>query len=357
MRYPPPTSAMALGVGESTGPDYPRVKSPTRTSFVIRHGIQIILLACLTLCLAVSFFIYIVLITFTILPLTFISRRWSNLYHWYTAPIEVQRHIFDYYRDNSKRLASEWDIEKARPIPLARLPRGFDSQELLTSSLPGPSGITRLPIELRLQIYREVILGNSTHVHITVHRARKPGKRRLMSRMHGQFCMFDVRQNPVNDCNCFIISSYGYGRALPRCQAPFSEHAGRGILALSRTCKQIYGETIPLLYSQSYFVLSSSLLHLYQLTESLPLHRPSNILLQLPRQTPLLPPKFTAQAPGPDKTGPDLLPSKLDVQNLLPFQPALLQTAAPAQPPTVQLLQPSPLARHHPTHHDGPRKR
>ncbi len=325
-------------------------------SFIFRQGLEFFMFACFTLCVAIVFPIYVVLITFTMLPLTIISssRKWSNLSNWYLAPKDMQSNIYEYYRKNSKKLSLEWDIEKAKPLPLARLRRGFVSQELITSPQPRSCLITRLPAELRLQIYKEIILGNSTHVHITVHRAYKPGKRRPMSRMHGQFCNFCITRIPVNDCLCFDAVSYG--PAIPRCRAPYPENSGRGILALSKTCRQIYTETIVLLYSQSWppfvksYHASITAYHLYPYSSS-------NILLQLPLQPPLLPPKPFTHPPGPNKAHPALLPPSRHDQNLHPPQPPLPQTAAPAQPPTMQLLQPPPLARHDTNHNDRSRKR
>lgn len=273
MTYPLPESAIcnALEINKCSVPDYPSIKSPTRMSFIMRQGLELFVFSCFSLCLAILFLIYVVLITFTILPLTVISRKWSNLPSWYLAPKEVQCHIYAYYRKNSKRLASEWDIEKAKPLPLARLRRGFVSQELITSSHPGSGLIARLPAELRLQIYREVIQGNSSHVHITVHRTQKPGNRRPMSRMHGHFCKFHITKIPVNDCICFDAGVPGLdGRAIPRCQAPYLKDSGRGILALSRTCRKIYMETIDLLYSQSWPFICRSLLCIYGSSLSVP---------------------------------------------------------------------------------------
>lgn len=260
MTYPHPTPATPMEVDIGSESDLPSIKSPTRMSFIIRQGLEFFFFVSITLSFVICFLAWVILMTFTVLPLGIIARNWGGISAGYLAPIHLQSDVYANYRKKSKRLASEWDIEKAKPLPLARLRRGFVSHALITSPQPVSNLITMLPAETRLKIYREVILGNSTHVHIAVHRTQRPGRGRPMSWMHGQLCNLHITTVPVNDCKCFDGGSRG--RTLPRCQAPYPENSGRGILALSKTCRQIYMETVDLLYSQSLSVSFPSPIHL-----------------------------------------------------------------------------------------------
>lgn len=249
MRHPHTVPAMPIDVDEYVDPDTPTIGKPTKTSFMIRQVVEFVFFICLTICIIISSLVYITLVTFTILPLGMISRQWRNISAWYIAPLQLQCHFYRFYRKNSKRLSSEWDIEKAKPTPLAQLRRSFFSQEWIIPPQVRSNEFTKLPAEIRLQIYKEVIVGSSTHVHIAVHQTKKPGRKRSTSRIHGSLCSHRITKAPIMDCKCFDIGSCG--PTIPRCQTPYSEASGRGILALSKTSKQIYMETIGLLYSQS----------------------------------------------------------------------------------------------------------
>lgn len=162
----------------------------------------------------------------------------------------VPRLLLAKYRRSFKQREQEWDYEMGKPIPVCPERRRRLSQTQPKVGLQTSSPfLTKLPAELRLQVYKYVILEDSVHVHIAVHRTKQPGARRTYSRIHGHLCAHPPSQVPVNECRC---SGPPYIRLVqkPHSRLPLPENCGRGTLALSKTCTQIYKETIDLLYSE-----------------------------------------------------------------------------------------------------------
>ena len=220
---------------------------PRRSSYLIRQAINSLLYGFLVLLLLFLAIIWTIVITFSIVPVILWKRGYRKVPEYYSAPFELQSDLFRSYRSALRKGRSEWDYEKGRPPPIAMYPRGFKSQEGKALVQPDSMLILKLPPEIRHQIYKEIILEDSTHVRVSVHRRRRPDEKWPKCIIHGRLSTDPVGSIPAINCNCFDLREHGH-RPL-QCRVPSTGHPERGILALSLTCRQMYTETIDLLYS------------------------------------------------------------------------------------------------------------
>lgn len=162
---------------------------------------------------------------------------------------DVPKILLARYRRSFEQREREWDYEMGKPVPLPqqRIRCLSQARSQVASQTTSPF-LTKLPVELRLQIYKYVIIGKAIHVHVAVHWTRKSGKPGTFSRIHGHPCNQHLNGIPISECRCSISSSRASQRI--HAQFPTPEHRGRGHLALSQTCTQVYRESIDLLYSE-----------------------------------------------------------------------------------------------------------
>lgn len=241
---------------EGTEPDLANGKRPSRSAYWLSQALKSLLYICLVLFVFLLAVTWTVFITLTVAPIILWKRGYRKVLEYYSAPFELQRELFRSYRDALKNGTSEWDFEKGKPQPIALQPRGFKSYEGKTLFQSSSSLFLKLPAELRLQIYQEAITGESSHVIVSVHRRIRPGGKRSRCTIHGHFSNRDFGPTPAINCKCFDLHHNGlrtfhhYGdRPLP-CDVDSARSPGQGILALSKTCRQVYMETIDLLYSK-----------------------------------------------------------------------------------------------------------
>ena len=218
-----------------------------RTGFII---LVVFLIVFPILCITLALLLFPIDWLLTCL---FSARRLPN-YHYVCMgacldAIKLPGFVLARYRSCFQRQQAEWDYELGKPPPVPqrrkrRLSRGHENRKVQSSSLL----LSTLPAELRLQIYGHVIAGDCMHLHIAVHRIRGPKDKRISSRIHGHPCSQPISFNPTNECTCYGFGHYGQSR--PHAVLTLPEHRGRGRLALSKTCKQVYMETIELLYRE-----------------------------------------------------------------------------------------------------------
>ena len=220
-----------------------------RTGFILLVFIFLIVfpLLCITIALLLFPFDWLLTSIFG-----FWQGRWSPKYNYECMgicldAIKVPGLVLGEYRSAFQRQQAVWDYElgKPSPLPQKRKRRLTNGQTELVSQSPSPL-LAKLPAELRLHIYEYVIAGDCIHFHVAVHRTKKPKDKRTSSRIHGHPCSQPVSSTPTNECTCYGFGYYGQSR--PHGQLTLPENQGRGRLALSKTCKQIYKETINLLY-------------------------------------------------------------------------------------------------------------
>lgn len=182
-----------------------------------------------------------------------------------------------FYHVRCRRQAQEmaYEREKCRPLPL-QLRRRLSQAPCCAETQMGASFFTKLPFEIRLQIYKEVIVGDGQqHVHVIVHSPMKHPYSALdyraaenamrAGKIRGYHCdhAFD-RQVPsapiwhLVEANEAEVIYAGYD-AIVRTHASisFPWYCGRGPVALVGCCKQTYLEAIDLLYSECHSLPST----------------------------------------------------------------------------------------------------
>ena len=175
-----------------------------------------------------------------------------------------------FYHMRCKWQAQEiaFEREKPRPLPL-QLRRRLSQAPSCAETQLTASFFTKLPFEIRLQIYKEVIVGDGKHVHIVVHSPMRNTDGVLdeyananamrAGRIRGYHCdhAFDkvVSTAPawhLVDASEAEVVYAGYNviaRTHP--SVSFPKNRGRGPVTLVQCCKQMYLEAIDLLYSKS----------------------------------------------------------------------------------------------------------
>ena len=131
--------------------------------------------------------------------------------------------------------------------------------------------LTKLPVEIRLCIYEMVILDGSTHWHITEYR-NAPGDH--FPSKQARNSLWSFRSNTARMLHASVASQiflhsethhyltpHEVDRELLRCSDYFPQQnePQQNGLGIIRTCRQIYLETIPILYGQ-YFSFQALLL-------------------------------------------------------------------------------------------------
>ena len=244
--------SIELGNYDRKVPNYYLVRSWKwiyRTGFILLVFVFLVIFPILCIAIALLMFPFDWILTSAF---GFWRGRWSPKYNYECMglcldAIKVPGLVLGNYRSVFQRQQAAWDYEMGKPPPLPqkRKRRLSLGQTELVSQSSTPF-LTKLPAELRLHIYGHVIAGDCIHLHVAVHRTKKPKDKRTSSRIHGHPCSQPISSTPTNECTCYGFGYYGQSR--PHGQLTLPENQGRGRLALSKTCKQIYMETINLLY-------------------------------------------------------------------------------------------------------------
>lgn len=184
--------------------------------------------------------------------------------------------ILWFYHLRCRWQAQEVAFEKERPHPLPlQLRRRLSQAPYCAESQPRASFFTKLPFEIRLQIYREVIAGDGEHVHVVLHspmrnpdrgtdtypnaNAMRAGKIRgyrcdhafdesissppAWHAVHGAWHILHANEAEVIYAGYNLIARTHFSISFPK-------NRGWGPVTLVQSCKQIYLEAIDLLYSK-----------------------------------------------------------------------------------------------------------
>lgn len=177
--------------------------------------------------------------------------------------------ILWFYHLRCKRQAQEIAFEREKPHPLPlQLRRRLSQAPCYAETQLGSLFFTRLPFEIRLQIYKEVIIGDGKHVHVVVHSPMKNPDGVLdahananamrAGKIRGYHCdhAFDrvVSTAPawhlVDAAEAEVVYA-GYNViARSHFSINFPKNRGCGPVTLVKCCKQMYLEAIDLLYSK-----------------------------------------------------------------------------------------------------------
>ena len=181
--------------------------------------------------------------------------------------------ILWFYHLRCERRAQEiaFEREKPRPIPL-QLRRRLSQAPYCPETQLRALFFSKLPFEIRLQIYREVIIGDGKHVHVVVHNPKKDdisnprasANAMRAGKIRGYRCghAFDscnstaLAWHLVDPTQAEIVYA-GYNVIRPgHFSISFPKNRGWGPVTLVKCCRQMYLEAIDLLYSQYRSVLT-----------------------------------------------------------------------------------------------------
>ncbi|MCJ1452811.1 hypothetical protein MMC28_003156 [Mycoblastus sanguinarius] len=222
-------------------------KAPKRINYWFWHIIQHLVFWLLLLPLL----IWMILVLLVVVPSTRIWRCFGGedkFDSWFDGLMDPPGEIFSTIHEFCEKEEEVWDLEMGRP-PALPTQRKRDLSPTPFSERASPCiFLTKLPPELRLQIYEYVLVGESKHIHIAVQRTQRPGKKRPQSRIHGFTCDYG---------HCWVPSQGSLRRTRRCCEPTLPADCGRGRLALAKTCRQIYDEVIGLLYSSPTFHIDS----------------------------------------------------------------------------------------------------
>ena len=201
------------------------------------------------------------------------GRQRFRLIHKHAVVLPFK--IVWFYHLRCERRAQEiaFEREKPRPIPL-QLRRRLSQTPHCPETQLRALFFTKLPFEIRLQIYKEVIIGDGKHVHVVVHSPKKTPDGVLdphananamrAGKIRGYRCdhAFDTSISTILawhlvDATEAEIVYAGYnviGRG--HFSISFPKNRGWGPVTLVKCCKQMYLEAIDLLYSQCRSVLT-----------------------------------------------------------------------------------------------------
>lgn len=177
--------------------------------------------------------------------------------------------ILWFYHLRCKRQAQEIAFERERPRPLPlQLRRRLSQAPCSAETQLEASFFTKLPFEIRLQIYKEVIVGDGKHVHVVVHSPMRnpdgildaPANANAMraGKIRGYRCdhAFEriVSTAPawhlVDAAEAEVVYA-GYNViARTHFSINFPKNRGCGPVNLLKCCRQMYLEAIDLLYSK-----------------------------------------------------------------------------------------------------------
>ena len=195
------------------------------------------------------------------------GRQRFKLIYKYAAILPFK--ILWLYHVRCTREAQEraFEMEKPRPLPLQLRRRLSQAPYCAESQLTSPF-FSKLPFEIRLQIYKEVVVGDGEHVHVVVHSpmknpdggtdTRANANAMRAGKIRGYRCnhAFDqsVSTPPawhvVNAAEAEVVYA-GYNLiARTHFSISFPKNRGWGPVTLVQCCKQIYLEAIDLLYSK-----------------------------------------------------------------------------------------------------------
>lgn len=156
---------------------------------------------------------------------------------------------FNFLRNNRRR-GKIWDFEMGKPRPVPPQSRRRVSSSIAMTSQNASPFLIKLPPEVRQQIYRHIFIGNSSHLHIVQHKTEKSTMRVPKINIASYPCAHDHDEDDLEELSCNHPS---YKSAIPS-QAKTAEWyrtSNCGRLAILQSCRQIYKESINLLYSKS----------------------------------------------------------------------------------------------------------
>ena len=151
----------------------------------------------------------------------------------------------------TKRRGKVWDYEMGKPraIPPNRRPLSHYQHMKAAKTQGGSSFLSKLPTEVRMQIYRELFVGDSSHLHILTRRAKVSRTSPPEIKVRGYLCNRSHSQERFASCGC-MVGAHAHHDPPTSSETELSNDFGNGRIAVLQTCRKVYTEAIDLMYSK-----------------------------------------------------------------------------------------------------------
>lgn len=153
---------------------------------------------------------------------------------------------------STKRRGHVWDYEMGKPraVPQDRHRLSLDIRPKDTPQDQFSSFLFKMPAEVRLQIYREVFVGGSLHLHITTRRIKETRTGPPDIRVRGYLCNRKHTDEKFATCAC-MIGAHAHHDPPNASEVKLHPQHGNGRIALLQSCRRVYAEAINLMYSMT----------------------------------------------------------------------------------------------------------
>jgi len=155
---------------------------------------------------------------------------------------------FNFLRSNRRR-GKVWDFEMGRPRPVPFDRRRRLSEAATRAPQTTSAFLTKLPPELRVQIYSHVFVGNSAHLHVMQHKTVRSTMRVPTISISSCPCTLKHDEDDIEEISCNHPSYKPMIQSQDKATGEY-EMRDCGRLAMLRSCSQVYNEAIDLLYSE-----------------------------------------------------------------------------------------------------------
>lgn len=186
-------------------------------------------------------------------PLCCMQRgRKVFIYAYVIAVLLPGRFIWFNFLIRNRRRGKVWDFEMGRPRPVPLKSRRRLSQDLSPAgkAFQTPSMfLTKLPPEVRLQIYRHLFIGRSTHFHIVQYKIQGSRAKPPSTKIRGYACTREFVGTHSTKCSC-ILGACGGNNPPHSFDKSCYEDCGGARVAILQTCRLVYTEAVAVLYSQ-----------------------------------------------------------------------------------------------------------
>ena len=151
----------------------------------------------------------------------------------------------------TKRRGRVWDYEMGRPraIPPNRRPLSHHQHMTAAKAQEGSRFLSRLPPEIRMQIYRELFVGDSSHLHVLTRRAKVSRTSPPEIQVRGYLCNRSHSEERFASCGC-MVGAHAHHDPPISSETELPTLIGNGRIAILQSCRKIYAEAIDLMYSK-----------------------------------------------------------------------------------------------------------
>ena len=183
--------------------------------------------------------------------LCFRTGRKAFIYTYVVTVMMPGKYIWFNAFIRTKRRGKVWDYEMGKPraVPQNRRRLSHDLQNKATKVQADSQFLSKLPPEVRLQIYREVFVGGSSHLHIMTRRTKESRTGPPDIKVRGYLCNRKHSEEKFAACGC-MVGAHAHHDPPHASEVQLPMQYGNGRIAILQTCRKVYAEAIDLMYSK-----------------------------------------------------------------------------------------------------------